>query len=157
MDLKKINFIKNDFIALVKKIEPNCMPAWGKMNVQQMVEHMSDSFRIANGKQIHTSIISPIENLPKMKAFLLSDIPFKENTKNKMLGETPLPVNNNSLQKAIEELEKEVNYFFEVFENNPDKIILNPIFGELNYNEWIHLLYKHATHHLKQFSLLKEE
>jgi len=34
------------------------------------------------------------------------------------------------------------------------KTTLHPVFGELNFEEWILLHYKHVTHHLKQFGLI---
>jgi hypothetical protein len=49
-------------------------------------------------------------------------------------------------------LEKDINHFVTVFEYEPDLRILNPFFGNLNMDEWIHLLHKHAMHHLRQFN-----
>lgn len=155
MDQHKFDFLKKEFMSLIKKIDGNSMPAWGSMNAQQMIEHLSDSVRIANGKVVHTTIVTPTENLPKMKAFIMSDIPFKENTKNRMLSEIPAPVRQLDVDAAIAELQKEMDDFFGVFEKEPNRIIVNPIFGELDQEAWIHLLYKHCTHHLKQFHLLK--
>lgn len=154
MDEKKLNFVKQEFMPLIKSLNPDTKPAWGLMSVQQMVEHMSDSLRIANGK-IPQKITTPLENIAKMKAFVMGDIEFKENTKNRSLPETPVPVKNATLQQAIDELQKELDHFFAVFENEPGKIIDNAVFGDLNYTEWVHLLYKHGRHHLKQFHLLK--
>ncbi len=153
MDPEKLQFIKEDFISLIRKIDPAVTPAWGVMNAQQMIEHMSDAFRGANGK-VKAKINTPVENIPKMKAFIMGDIAFKENTKNRNLPPEPSPLKNQDIQQAIKELEVEVNDFFSVFEKEPGKIIDNSIFGDLNYTEWVHLLYKHCVHHLKQFRLL---
>ena len=54
--------------------------------------------------------------------------------------------------RAIE-LEKEIETFFEYYKQNTDAKHLNPFFGEFDYNDWLHLLHKHAHHHLKQFNL----
>jgi len=153
MDPKKLQFVKEEFVSLIRKIDPIAAPAWGVMNAQQMIEHMSDAFRVANGK-VKEKIGTPVENIPKMKAFIMRDIPFKENTKNRNLPDEPAPLKNDSIQRAIEELQEEVNDFFNVFEKEPGKIIDNAIFGDLNYTEWVHLLYKHCVHHLKQFRLV---
>lgn len=153
MDEKKLNFVKHDFFNLVESLGAAAKPAWGLMNVQQMVEHMSDSFRVANGKTVE-KIATPLENIPKMKAFIMGDIPFKENTKNRRLPETPLPTRNSTLKEALAELKKEITDFFIVFEKDPNKIIDNAIFGDLNYEEWVNLLYKHCIHHLKQFHVV---
>ena len=47
----------------------------------------------------------------------------------------------------------ELDYFFEVFRANEHLTTINPIFGELNYELNLQLLYKHAVHHLRQFGV----
>ena len=89
---EKISFLKNDFISLLKQISSDTLPAWGKMGFQQMVEHFSDAVRVASGIIAVTETITPEENLPKMRAFLMSDKPFKENTHNPLMPEAPAPV-----------------------------------------------------------------
>ncbi len=79
---EKISFLKNDFISLLKQTSTDTLPAWGKMGLQQMIEHFSDAVRAASGKLAITQIFTPEENLPKMRAFLMSDKPFRENTPN---------------------------------------------------------------------------
>ena len=56
-------------------------------------------------------------------------------------------------KKLITEIETEVNSFLNYYEKNPNAKVLNPFFGEFNYEQWLHLLHKHAVHHLKQFNL----
>ena len=70
------------------------------------------------------------------------------------MSEEPAPLRNHSITEAIWELEKEIKAFMEFYSANPDSKNLNPFFGEFNYEEWLHLLHKHANHHLKQFNLL---
>jgi hypothetical protein len=121
------------------------------MTLQQMIEHFSDSVRIASGKTVITKLVTPPENLERMRSFIMSETPFRENTRNPLLPELPPPVKNATIEKAIEELQAELSFFFNVFEKNKLQFTLNPFFGELNYAENIQLLYKHAIHHLKQF------
>lgn len=152
MNTSKLDFLKRELIINLKKISPNEPPRWGKMNPQQMIEHLSESIRIANGKIIK-ELVTPQDKLQKVYDFMMSDIPFKENTRNSQMGDFPDPIRNSSINEAMEEFEKELNLFFEVFEKNPGIRIMNPFFGNLNYEEWTHLFYKHATHHLKQFGI----
>jgi hypothetical protein len=58
------------------------------------------------------------------------------------------------MQLALLEYEQQINSFINYFENNEGATITNPFFGDLNFDEWIHLLYKHAVHHCKQFGLV---
>ena len=150
---EKVLFLKKDFLSLLKQISSDAMPAWGKMTLQQMVEHFSDSVRIASGKSVFTEIHTPEQHLEKARDFLMSDKPFRENTPNKLMPEVPAPVRNKTLQESYSELEKELDYFFLVFQKNGQQVTRNPFFGDLNYEQNIQLLYKHALHHLRQFGL----
>lgn len=149
----KEKFLKEDFIELLKQLSDNEVGAWGVLSPQGMIEHMTDAFGNAYGK-IHIPQHTPDAILPKVRAFVLSETPFKENTKNALMSETPAPLRNNSITEAIWELEKEIDAFMNYYKANPESIKLNPFFGEFNYEEWLHLLDKHAKHHLKQFNLL---
>ena len=150
----KESFLRNTYLDQIKQLDPSAERRWGLMNVQQMIEHMSDSFRIANGKDIHTGILTPEEKLPRLQAFVISDNPFKENTKNILLPETPPAAKHTSIQDSISELEHEVNDFFSRFESDKLQTIRNPFFGDLNYEQWVALQYKHCWHHLNQFGVM---
>ena len=152
MNNEKLHFLKYDFVPLLEQLAPDTKPKWGVMNAQQMIEHFSTTLRYANGN-IRLSLHTPEDILPKVRAFMLSEKPFRENTKNPMMGEAPEAIKYSSLQESVAELQEELNAFFTAFENDPLLVTSNPIFGELTYEENIHLLYKHAQHHLKQFGL----
>ncbi len=153
MNAEKADFLRNQFIPLLLQIPSDLPPVWGKMTLQQMIEHFSDTMRIASGKTVFTDIITPPEQLDKMRDFIMSEKPFRENTRNPLLSEVPAPVKNPSVDEAIKELQEEIRYFFSVFEKNNLQVTRNPFFGDLNYEENIHLLHKHALHHLKQFGV----
>jgi hypothetical protein len=154
MNAAKADFLKRRFISLLKQIPSDTPPQWGKMTLQQMIEHFADSVRIASGKTAHTNIITPSENFQRVRDFMLSDKPFRENTANPLMPEVPAPVRNISCSAAIAELESELKHFFAVFEKNNLQVTRNPFFGDLNFDENIHLLYKHAVHHLRQFGVV---
>lgn len=149
----KAEFLRSRFVPLLQQIPTDTKAAWGKMTLQQMVEHFADSVRIASGKTVHPDVLTPAEHLDKMRAFLESDKPFKENTKNALMPEIPAPVRNPSKDEAIKELKKELEFFFSVFEKNKLQVTRNPFFGDLNYEQNTQLLYKHALHHLKQYGV----
>jgi hypothetical protein len=152
MNEEKLQFLKKDLIPLLQKIEPGTNPAWGKMNLQQMIEHFSGAIKIATGTLRLPGTTEPNDD-GKSYSFLMSDKPFKENTVNPLLSEEPYPLRNHTLQAAIGELQVNLLEFFRTFENEEGKRVLNPFFGNLNYTEQIQLLYKHSLHHLKQFGV----
>ncbi|WP_127133049.1 hypothetical protein [Pseudoflavitalea rhizosphaerae] len=153
MNQQQVNFLKNEAVFHLKHLAPDAKGAWGKMNGQQMVEHMAGMMKVANGS-IHHTALPDKERMAKAYAWLMTDKPFRENTINPLLPEEPNPTEYNTIQQAIEALQKELDHFFEVFESTPGLKIENPIFGNLNFEEQVQLLYKHFQHHLKQFGLI---
>lgn len=151
----KINFLKNDLVNNLSKLNSEDKGQWGVLNVQQMTEHLSDAFRNYHGLD-SKKILTPAERLEKMKEFLMSEKQFKPGTKNIEMPEIPLPSKHPGMKAALEELKTEINNFFEYFENAQDKTIINVFFGELNFEESVQLLHKHAMHHLRQFKLVEE-
>lgn len=153
MDADKLLFIKDQFISLTKTLNSNSKAKWGKMNAQQMIEHVTDFFKVSTGK-LHFDLVTPKEHLPKYLEFLLSDKEFRENTKAPILPDEPFPIRNESFEIALENLNKEIQYFVSFYSNNQDKTNMHPVFGNLNYEQWILLHYKHVLHHAKQFNLI---
>lgn len=148
-------FIKTDFVGLLNTLSGAKKGTWGVMNAQEMVEHMSYAFRMANGKDKY-ELVTPIENVERMQAFVMSEREFKPNTKNVLLPEVAVAAQKASMEESISELQSEINDFFAYFESKPNAILMNPFFGELTYEKWIALLYKHCLHHAKQFELVKD-
>ena len=155
MEQAKLNFLTKEYIPLLKNLSSTAMGKWGKMNGQQMVEHVAAFFYVST-KKIKFNLVTPLEHLPKYKEFLLSDKEFRENTKApvNVIGDEPLPLRYNTMEEAIENLVKSIAFFELYFKDDPHKKTLHPVFGELNFEEWVLLHYKHVTHHLKQFGLL---
>ena len=154
MSLEKENFLRTKLVTYLQRLDPFTPPVWGKMNVQQMIEHFgADAVCNASGRLTYDKLLTPVEHLEKMREFLMSDKPFKENTKNSLMGEDPLPHRYKTVQAAIGALQEELIYFFEAYDKTPDKVILNPFFGELNFEQNVQLLYKHALHHVRQFGI----
>ena len=153
MDQAKLNFLKKDFIFHLKHLSPGEQGKWGKMNGQQMVEHFAFSVRIASGRLKFPDSFAE-EQLQKNHAFVMTDKPFRENTPNPLLSETPEATRHATMQQSIEELQQELDHFFQVYESSPGLVIRSPFYGDMNYDEQVQLLHKHAVHHLKQFGLV---
>lgn len=155
MDREKFNFVTKDCLPLFKSIKADAIGNWGVMNGQQMVEHVAAFFYVSTEK-IKFPLVTPAEHLPKYKEFLLSDKEFRENTKApaNVIGEEALPLRFATMEEALENLNKAIVSFENYFTNDTNKKTLHPVFGELNYEEWVLLHYKHVRHHLRQFGML---
>jgi len=148
----KKEFLETRFIPFVRKITPSTPARWGKMNAQQMVEHVAGFFRISTNK-LKFPFVTPLEQLPKFRAFLMSEKEFRENTKAPVLPDEPFPIRHPAMDESVADLERQVQYFFEYFSDDTEKKTLHPVFGELNFEEWVQLHHKHVKHHLKQFGV----
>ncbi|MEP6673498.1 MAG: DUF1569 domain-containing protein [Ferruginibacter sp.] len=155
MNEQKLSFLQNEVIPLVQKLNGNETGSWGKMNAQQMVEHVTAFFKVSTGK-IQFPLVTPVEHLPKYREFLLSEKEFRPDTKAplEVIGEEALPLRHENMEAAVAGLQKSITEFVDHFKNDPDKKTLHPVFGELNFEDWVLLHYKHVMHHAKQFGLM---
>jgi len=155
MPEEKLEFITRKFVPLLQSLPSDTMGKWGKMNAQQMVEHVAGFFMVSTEKY-KFPVVTPVEHLPKYKEFLLSDKEFRENTKAPagVVPEEPRSTTKASMTEALEELQQEIDHFVQYFKDNPGTKTAHPVFGELDFDEWVLLHYKHVTHHAKQFGVL---
>ena len=149
---EKLHFLKDTYLVQLRALDPTTKPLFGKMNVHQMIEHMTDSFQMATEKIIPVHEQAD-DMTDKMKMFMMSEKPFRENTPNPLMSDEPLPTRHSTLEESLHELTAEIELFVKKFTDEPGKIVRNPFFGKLNFEEWIHLFYKHAHHHLRQFGV----
>jgi hypothetical protein len=149
---QKAQFLREEFTHGLAETDADTPRKWGKMNLQQMIEHMADYVRIASGKMAAPNV-TPEDVLPRMQKFLDSEKPFPENTPNVLMPAEPTPAKHATKEEAIAELQAEIDDFFAVYEQNEGKITANPFFGDLDFEHQVQLLHKHATHHLRQFGV----
>lgn len=152
MSKEKLHFLQETFIKQLRNLKTEEKGKWGKMNSQQMVEHVCDFFKVSTEKK-HFALATPVEHLPQYKAFLLSEKEFRENTRAPVLPDEPFALRHPNMESALDELNAEITFFVEYFQAKPDRTTLHPAFGELNFEEWIQLHHKHVMHHSKQFGV----
>lgn len=156
MNYEKLSFLQQGMFIALQNLHAGSKAKWGVMQAQEMLEHLADIFDVSSGR-LHFDLAVPEEHLPKYREFLLSDKPFRENTKApaNVLGEKPLPLRTGSSEEALHKLKTAVENFVVYFDGNKDGQTLHPAFGMLNYSEWVQLHHKHVQHHLKQFGLME--
>ncbi|MEO6537619.1 MAG: hypothetical protein ABIT07_10705 [Ferruginibacter sp.] len=105
MPNEKILFIQDEMFIALNKLTLESESKWGKMNAQQMIEHVIAFFNVSTEK-LKFHLVTPEEELPRYREFLLSDKEFRENTKapKTVLGEEPLPEQYTTLTIAKENL-----------------------------------------------------
>ena len=152
MNSEKLQFLTDESLHVINNFSGENKTGWGVMNTQEMIEHLADFYNVS-AEKTKVKLYTPEEQLPAYKAFLLSDKLFRENTKApvELIGEKPAPLKFSTLAEAKENLNNAVKDFVGYFKNNEAAKTLHPVFGHLNFDEWVLLHYKHVMHHLKQF------
>lgn len=131
---------------------------WGKMNAQQMVEHLSLTYVGSTGKFGNDFRGDP-EKAAKRKAGFFSRIrPFPKgiNRPGTNGDSMPPPLRCNSMEASKAMLKKSVDTYFSHFEKNPEHKVVHPYFGYLAFEEWLQFHIKHLEHHLMQFGVIAE-
>lgn len=147
------SFLQNEYIALLRKLEPHQQPQWGKMDAQQMVEHMRDIFKLANGKIKMPLMDNNPVHVEKKRAFLLTDLPFPQNAKGPGVPDEPIPHRAADMEEALTKLKPEIDEMFAAYDADPSLQLMHPAFGELDYELQMRYMQKHVFHHLRQFAL----
>jgi hypothetical protein len=148
---EKLTFLQTTYIANLQSLDAATPARFGKMDVQQMIEHMAYAFRVANGN-IPVEQLTPAEKIERMQTWLMTDAEFKENTPNQLLPDDPIPYITANKDEAIAMLKSEIADFVKVYAADENLRIQNAFFGMLNFDMQVQLLHKHAIHHLKQFN-----
>jgi hypothetical protein len=141
-----------NILKTLDKLSANKKPTWGEMSAQRMVEHLTDTLRIANGNNPQNLAI-PADKIEKMQSFLETDKPMARNIEVPFAGKN-VKLRNEELEIAVDELADEWLLFEDIFENQTNHTSLHPFYGELNYRQWLLLNDKHLNHHFEQFGLI---
>jgi hypothetical protein len=139
-------------LAKLASLESTTKPLWGAMSAQRMVEHLTDSVKVASGKII-IDLLIPEDKIEKMQLFLESDKPMARNIAVPFASKDT-ELRHSEIDLAIDELTEEWCDFQELFEENENVKTVHPYYGPLNYEQWKRLHSKHFTHHFEQFGLI---
>lgn len=142
-----------ELLQNLEKLSSETSPQWGTMTAQKMVEHLINTFKIANGK-LSVPLFSEEKKLHVLKKILMSDRPMPRGFDSPANHMVPQNYEYRNIEEAKDVLRMEVDNYFRLFEDNPDVTFVNPTFGELNKDEWEQFHKKHLTHHLTQFGLI---
>jgi len=140
-------------LSILNRLSSSKTPLWGKMNAQEMVEHLSDMLMISRGTGNFTIDVDA-ETIARRQQFLSSD---KEMAKNIAVPFTKeiIELRHDELELALDEFAEEWINFTEYYENNPSASVIHPYYGDLDFNLWLKMHDKHFMHHFKQFGLIE--
>lgn len=139
----------------LNKLTENTKAKWGILTPQHMLEHLEFTYRIASGENQDFEVSTPEKYLEKAQEMLYTyepmakgyDFPLSKKGELESLIHEDL---NTAKTKLLEARASYLGFFKE----NPDAIIKNVVFGDLNKFEWYLLERKHLNYHFEQFGLL---
>jgi oxepin-CoA hydrolase/3-oxo-5,6-dehydrosuberyl-CoA semialdehyde dehydrogenase len=139
----------------INKLTENSKPKWGTMTAQHLVEHLEFGYRIASGEIQDFYITTPEKILDKVHNTLYNyekmpqnfDFPLAEKSKINELK-------HSDLAEAKEKMMQARSKYLDYFNQNPDALLKNAVFGDMNRYEWYLLERKHLNHHFEQFEVV---
>ena len=139
---------RNELIERLRKLNGTETPAWGKMNVDQMMSHLVQACEMPFVSSVpdRSSVVS--RNLLKPLVLYVLPIPKEVKVSPEMdqqaKGRKPAGFDSDR-QRVVDELVHIAGL--------PDdhECLQHPFFGKMNAKEWAVLAYKHTDHHLRQF------
>ncbi|WP_250434625.1 phenylacetic acid degradation bifunctional protein PaaZ [Hanstruepera flava] len=139
----------------LSKLKENAKPKWGTMSPQHMVEHLEYTYRIASGEIQDFEIKTPEKILEKVHATLYNYEKMPQEFMFPLAEESKIEETvHSSLDEAKAKMLEARNDYLEFFKENPDAVLKNAVFGNMNRYEWYLLERKHLNHHFEQFGLI---
>ena len=143
--------------SCLAKLTEQSKPKWGIMTPQHMVEHLEYTYKIASGELQDFEITTPEKYLEKLQDSLYNYEKFPTNSNFPHLEKDTLgSLTHPDLETAITKFIQQRDRYLDFFTQNPDAVLKNLVFGELNKYQWYLLERKHLNHHFEQFNLLDQ-
>ncbi|MBK8657325.1 MAG: DUF1569 domain-containing protein [Bacteroidetes bacterium] len=142
---------KASLLSRMDKLSPQSKALWGRMNVQQMLAHMNDAFKISMGMKeaVDKSNWYTRNVMFPVAVYLLPAWPRSSHTAPEMNQEQD-GTHPRDFYTELEFAKKMIDIFNEREQN---KLKPHPMFGLLTKQQWSDLLVKHFKHHLTQFGV----
>jgi hypothetical protein len=140
-------------LPFLRALPADRVPKWGIMSSHHMVEHLSGSMRMSNGKVYLPQLIAD-EKIPARLQFLYSNDPFPLNLKFTEEPANLKTLKTASIEEAIALLEQMLVVFDAHYDANPNDKPIHPFFGPLNKEQWLQFHNRHWNHHFEQFDLM---
>ena len=139
----------------LSKLAQDTQPKWGILTPQHLLEHLEEGYKIMSGEIQDFEIATPQKILDTVHHSLYNYDTFPKGTsfptmKKGALEDLVYPDFETAKAKLLEARAAYLNFFKE----NPEAVLKNMVFGELNKYESYLLERKHLNHHFEQFGIL---
>jgi Protein of unknown function (DUF1569) len=138
---------RGSMLVRIDRISSGAAARWGKMNAEQMLAHLVESLRMANGELSVRPKKLPIRYFP-LKQLIVYWLPFP---KGSPTAPELLPKESGTIERCKSELARLMRDFAQRAKQVqwPE----HPAFGKMTTQAWGVLTYRHFDHHLRQFGV----
>jgi hypothetical protein len=136
-------------IDRLARLDPAMKPKWGQMTAPQMVCHLTDAFRVAEGSKSVSPATGFLQRTVVKWVALHTPMKWPKGvpTRPELLqGQGGTPPSRWDADCSL--LRERIHAFAALREFGP-----HPIFGEMTVSEWQIWGYRHVDHHLRQFGV----
>jgi hypothetical protein len=142
--------IKADIRRRLSTLQPDSARRWGRMSVHQMVCHLSDCFRMLEGRKTVSRTGGVLERTVVKWIALYLPVRWPEGTATRpevdQEGGGTAPAD---FAADVAELERLLDAF--AAGHGRETWGAHPVFGPLSEAQWFRWAYLHIDHHLRQF------
>lgn len=158
MQMEDRIFLQEALPLLMRKLSAESKPQWGQApSCQHIVEHLSSIVYLSR-KELNIPLFIPENKVEKAQAWLWKEGKMmRKGTKAPLIGELPKELRFGSFEEALEVVDKNIKDFYEFYEQNQNKRLVHPAFGELDQKNWERFHHIHFVHHLGQFGALEAD
>ncbi len=145
--------IQNDgaratILARIDQLTPQSVPAWGRMNVSQMLTHLTDALRMTFGELPVKDKHVPLMRHFPLKQLVIYVVPFPKGapTAPELIARVP-----ESFEAERAQCKAYISRFGD--RTTSPRFAPHPLFGPLTVTQMGALVHKHIDHHLRQFGV----
>lgn len=150
------HFLYEEVPVLMRELHQDTPALWGKMNAQQMVEHLGFIVSHSNGRLRVVNTAEPEKLAYRKMRYFEKDFPMPRHFRVDAVPEEPMPLQFPDIEQAKLFFFQQMQRFDDYFAEHPGITTPHFTMGEMNYEEWVQLHARHFRHHFKQFGLLEE-
>jgi len=150
-----VEMTNDKILECLAKLSAESRPKWGTMSSQHMLEHLEYTYKIASGQNQNFEINTPEKILDKVHNSLYNYHKMPREHMFPLAEESKInELKHKDLEEAKLKMLESRQEYLDFFKENPDAVLKNTVFGEMNRYEWYLLDRKHLNHHFEQFGLI---
>ncbi|MBQ0767900.1 MAG: phenylacetic acid degradation bifunctional protein PaaZ [Bizionia sp.] len=150
-----VEITDDKILESLSKLKEDTKPKWGILTPQHLLEHLEEGYKLASGEIENTECVTPEKILEKVHNSLYSYDKFPKGTAFPTYKKDALEnLKHQDFETAKAKFIEAREAYLSFYKENPNAVVTNMVFGDLNKYEWYLLERKHLNHHFEQFNLL---